>query len=109
LRSDRLLPRCIDRLSASLSPVDLVGFRIQIVGRGRKQAFITRTQSPRFDWSVRPTHLQTGRNLDFLTAGHIWRPLFPERAVIHVVEKNTLKDISAELVLADSLKDDDFY
>lgn len=82
--------RCIDRLNASLSPAELADFRIEIVRRARRQGFITRTQSPRFDWSVRPTHLQTGRNLDFFAAGHIWRPPLPERAVIDVVEKHTL-------------------
>jgi hypothetical protein len=83
--------------------------RLEIVYRGPSQFFITRACSPRFDWSVRLTHTQVGRNLDYFAAGHMFRPPFPDRGALFFIETNTTTVISVEAVLLESLSGFEFY
>lgn len=75
----------------------------------RGTLFITRTHSPRFDWSIRLTNIQIGRNLDYFAAGHMFNAPFPDRGWLFFIEKNTMAMISVEAILLESLSNLDFY
>lgn len=84
-------------------------YGLEIVYRGPAQFFITRTYSPRFDWGLRLTHLQVGRNLDYFAAGHVFNPPWPDRGGLSFIECNTMTVISVEIFLLESLRNLEFY
>jgi len=103
----QLVPRLNSVLDMSKNELRL---QLEIVYRGPSQFFITRTHSPRFDWSLRPTHIQVGRNLDYFAAGHMFNgPPFPDRGSLSFIEKYTMTVISVESILIESLSGFDFY
>ena len=101
----------VNKLNATLdeSKFEFRCCHLEIVYRGPSQFFITRTFSPRFDWSLRLTHLEVGRNLDLFAAGHIFGTPFPDRGQINFVERNTMTLMSAEVFLLESARNIDFY
>jgi hypothetical protein len=82
--------------------------RVELIRRGPRQFFITSTNSPRFDWAARLTHLQVGRNLDYIAAGHMFEHPLPPRAQIQFVERETMTNLFSECVLLESLEDEGF-
>ena len=82
--------------------------RVELVRRGPRQFFITCTNSPRFDWGTRLTHLQVGRNLDYIASGHMFSHPFPPRAQIQFVERETMTNLFSECVLLGSVEDEEF-
>ena len=83
--------------------------RIELVRRGPNQFFVTCTNSPRFNWKARLTHLEVGRNLDYFAAGHMFLPPWPPiHASITFYERKTMHQFLYEKVSLESLEDDVF-
>jgi hypothetical protein len=104
---------CRKLVSALNSVLDDAGeegkyHRMEIVRRGPQQFFVTCTNSPRFIWKPRLTHVQVGRNLDYFAAGHMFSPPFPPRAEVSLVERLSLRVVSTEWVSLESLDDNVF-
>jgi hypothetical protein len=80
--------------------------RLEIVRRGPTLFFVTCVNSPRFNWRTHLTHLDVGRNLDYLAAGHIFGPPYPPRALCQLFERTSMKPFAGEFVLLESVNDD---
>jgi hypothetical protein len=60
---------------------------------------ITCANSPRFDWNIKPTQRNLGRNLDFFAAGQIYgKSELPKRHPVHFIETRTMHCVLAEMV-----------
>jgi hypothetical protein len=72
--------------------------------------FVTCSNSPRFNWNISLTHRDVGRNLDYFAPGHVRPP--KERNpdteyTVHFFEKNSLKGMTADIVLLECMKDEE--
>lgn len=103
-----MLDDLLRRLNAAAASVGAGHHRVELVPRGRGQGlFVTCRRSPRFNWTLNPSHLDVGRNLDFFAPGH-WDPdPLQRRCSVQFVEKGSLQSIMAETVLLKYLKDQD--
>ena len=101
----RLCQTLVVRLNVVLRLVGATSHRIELVKRGPAQFFITSTKSPRFCWDTRLTHRIIGQNLDYFAPGHITDGSQPVRGSILFIEKQSLKAITAELVILSVLED----
>jgi hypothetical protein len=80
--------------------------RLEIVRRGSSLFFVTCVNSARFNWRTHLTHLDVGRNLDYLAAGHVFSPPYPPRALCQFIERTSMKRVAGEFALLEALDDD---
>lgn len=102
--------RLASRLNTVIEGVgeDALHHRVSIVRRGPSGFFITCCNSPRFDWRLRLTNFQIGKNLDMFAAGHMFPPPRPPRGVVRFLERETSETIFVECILLDCLEDEKF-
>jgi hypothetical protein len=95
-------------LNSTLTSDEYPQFAIEIVFKGPEPFCVTRSQSPRFDWSLRLTHLQVGRNLDYFAAGHIDQK-GGTRAIMDFIERETVSQLWGEMAPCDLIDHIEFY
>jgi hypothetical protein len=98
----------MDRLNSILETLggDALRHRMELVERSHV-FFITCRNSPRFNWKTHLTHLEVGRNLDFVAAGHIFYSPQPARGSNLFFERSSMELVVVENVLLESLEDED--
>jgi hypothetical protein len=70
--------------------------------------FVTTQRSPRFHWKLPMTHNDIGRNLDYFAPGHNMCAE-SRRCGIFFIEKRSLRQLTAEVVLSQVLEDPSVY
>src|SRR5204863_1893898 len=60
----------------------------------------------RFNWKTSLTHREVGRNLDYFAPGHFGVPPGKPVSIVFMIERSTLKELSAEFVILEYLKDE---
>lgn len=86
--------------------------QIELVRRGPMTFFVTCSNSPRFNWNISLTHCDVGRNLDYFAPGHIrdHKERSPDTEyIVYFIENNSLKDLTAEIVLPEYMKDEETW
>jgi hypothetical protein len=87
-------------------PADSNHHRLELVRRNPRNFFIVCSNSPRFHWKTLLTHLEVGQNLDYSGAGHFDHPNGP-LVKVQFVERTTMRQLYAEMVLLQSLEEKD--
>ena len=92
----------INRLNSILRSVGAEHHTMAINLRGTgisRPAFITCKRSPRFNWRVRLSTLDVGKNLDYFAAGHCCGDRTEGRGTVRVIETQTSACFISEVVL----------
>ena len=78
--------------------------RLELVPRFN-MFFVTCRNSPRFNWSTRPTHLEIGQNLDFFAPSHVFKDTGPSggRLCVQYLERSTGRPLTIEKISFDVL------
>jgi hypothetical protein len=78
---------------------------LELVRRGPNTYFVTCTNSPRFNWSVKLSHKDVGQNLDYFAPGHMVSSGGCRKSSVFFVEKSSFVDLSGEWVVLEYLDD----
>jgi hypothetical protein len=104
IRSWNACSELVSCLNSTLENASEEYHRVELVRRGPMQFFVTTTHNHRFNWKVRLTHLEVGRNLDFFAAGHMFSPPFRPRASLKFLERKTMTNLFGEMVSLETLE-----